>query len=71
MSSLPADSSPLSDAAFELGDQHGARLRLQRPQKIAQPFDGLSVARHTGHHQRQESIPIPLGGRRLRGGYAG
>ena len=55
------------DAAFEFGDQHGARLWLQRPQIIAQPFDGLSVARHTGHHQRQESIPIPLGWRRLRG----
>jgi hypothetical protein len=38
------------NAALELGDQHGARLRLQRPQIIAQPFDGLSVARHPGHH---------------------
>ena len=58
------------DAAFKLGDEHGARLGLQGPQIIAQPFDGLSAA-HAGHHRRLESNTIPLGGGRLRRGYAG
>ena len=40
------------DTAFKLGDKHGASLRLERPQIIAQPFDGLPVARHAGHHLR-------------------
>jgi hypothetical protein len=56
------------DAAFELGDEHGARLGLQRPQIIAQPFDGLSAA-HAGHHPHLECNPIPLGGPRLRRRY--
>ncbi|MGA9010742.1 MAG: hypothetical protein WB495_28600 [Xanthobacteraceae bacterium] len=33
--------------ALELLDEHRPRLRRERPEILPQPFDGLSIARHS------------------------
>lgn len=42
--------------ALELRNEHGARLRLERPEIIAQPFDGVPVARHESQYPHVEGI---------------